>query len=301
VSDPRILSLVPAATDWVTQLGLGEHLVGVTHECTAPPGVPVVVTPAVAHDATDPAGVDAAVAAASAEGRALYALDVELVRELQPTIALTQQLCDVCAVPAGQIHQVAARTKGLQVVSLDGVTLEGVLADGERAAEALAVPIRGEALVGSLRDRLALVASGLEGAPRRSVAFLEWPDPPWAPGHWVPDQVVAAGGVPTVGVSGTPSARADWSAFTSAEVLLVGPCGYGLAEAEDAARALLDRTPEEQEVWAVDADRHFSRPGPTLVEGVEVLAGLLHPERCTPPAEVVATRVDVRARVRPVA
>lgn len=290
---PRILSLVPSATDWVVQLGMGEHLVGCTHECEAPDGVPVVVTPAVHHDPSDPAGVDAAVTAAAREGRALYTLDAELVTALAPTLVLTQQLCDVCAVSAGQIHRLAQRIAGLEVVSMDGVTLEGVLDDGLRAGAAMGVADRADALVRDLLGRLAAVAAAVTGAERRRVAFLEWSDPPWVAGHWVPDQIAAAGGRDLAGRSGEPSARAGWDAFAGADVLVVGPCGYVLPEAVDAAAGASAQLPEAGAVWAVDAHRCWSRPAPGLVDGVESLAGILHPDRCAPPDPAVAQRVEL--------
>jgi iron complex transport system substrate-binding protein len=292
VDDPRILSLIPSATDWVTELGMAAAIVGATHECEAPEGVPVVVTPAVHHDPTDPAGVDAAVTVASAEGRALYAVDENLVSELAPTVILTQQLCDVCAVSAGQIHRLAKRLGGCAIVELDGLAIEGVLADGLRVAEALGVPQRGQALVSSLRDRMARVERAVAGVKPRSVAFLEWSDPPWAAGHWVPEQITAAGGTPTVGRPGEPSERAEWDAFAGADVMIVGPCGYVLDEAVSAAEALADRLPSAGEVWAVDAHHHFSRPAPGMVIGVESLAGILHPDRHPAPAPTAAKRIS---------
>jgi iron complex transport system substrate-binding protein len=292
VRDPRILSLIPSATDWVTDLGLAAALVGVTHECEAPADVPVVVTPAVHHDPDDPAGVDAAVSAAAQEGRALYEVDEDLVAELAPTVILTQQLCDVCAVSSGQIHRLAKRLDRCRVVELDGLTIEGVLADGVRAAEALDVARRGEALVGALRDRLARVERAVADAPTPGVAFLEWPDPPWVAGHWVPEQIAAAGGTPTVGQAGEPSTRAEWEAFSGADVLVVGPCGYGLDEAVAAGAAVADRLPSAGQVWAVDAHHHFSRPAPGLVTGVETLAGILHPDRHPGPDPAAAKRLQ---------
>jgi iron complex transport system substrate-binding protein len=291
VAEHRILSLIPSATDWVTDLGFAADLVGVTHECEAPEDVPSVVTPAVRHDPNDPAGVDAAVTAAAQEGRALYAVDQEVVAELAPTVIVTQQLCDVCAVSAGQIHQLAARLPGCTVVELDGVTIEGVLADGLRLAAALGAEARGEALIGTLRDRMTRVEQAVAGAPVKRIAFLEWTDPPWSGGHWVPEQITAAGGRATTGGPGEPSARADWEAFTGADVLVVGPCGYVLDEAVAAAAAVADRLPTAGEVWAVDAHHHFSRPAPGMVTGIETLAGILHPDRHVPPAPTAAKRL----------
>ncbi|MGI8875003.1 MAG: cobalamin-binding protein [Egibacteraceae bacterium] len=298
---PRILSLVPSATDWVTALGFADAVVGMTHECALPPGeprpggdgrhVPVVVRPAVHHDPTDPAGVDAAVTAAARGLRPLYDLDEELVRELAPTVIVTQQLCDVCAVSASTVHRAAAAMSGAAVVNMTGVTLEGVLGDGLALGAALGTDDRAHALVASLRARLGAVAAAVADAPRPSVAFLEWTDPAWIGGHWVPDQIAAAGGSCAVGVSGEPSRRGDLRDLAGADVLIVGPCGYDLDEAHAAAGALGERLPDAAQVWAVDAQRSWSRPAPWLVDGVEALAGVLHPAFHRPPDRLHARRL----------
>lgn len=287
----RVLSLIPSATDWVTALGLADRLVGVTHECDAPEGVPVVVEPLVAHDPGDPVGVDTAVAAAAEEGRALYRVDEALVAELGPTVIITQQLCEVCAVPASQVARLRDRLGDVRIVSLDGVTLDGVLDDVRRLGEALGAGGPAAGLAADLRARLTRVGAAVANRDRPGVAVLEWPDPPWVAGHWVPDQIRAAGGVPTVGVPGRPSERADWDAFSGADVCVVAPCGYDLAEAVRAAEASIGLLPSVAEVWAVDAQRCYSRPGAGLVDGVKALAGILHPDAAPAPRRDVARRV----------
>jgi iron complex transport system substrate-binding protein len=296
---PRILSLVPSATDWVTALGFADAVVGMTHECALPPGtggrdVPVVVRPAVHHDPADPAGVDAAVTAAARELRPLYELDEGLVRVLAPTVIVTQELCDVCAVSASTVHRAAAAMGGVTVVNMTGVTLEGVLDDCLALGATLGVEDRAHALVARLRARLGVVAAAVADAPRPSVAFLEWTDPAWIGGHWVPDQIAAAGGICAAGVSGEPSRRGELQDLAGADVLVVGPCGYDLDEARAAAGALGERLPDAAQVWAVDAQRSWSRPAPGLVDGVETLAGVLHPA-CRPPPDPLQARRLVRA------
>lgn len=290
----RILSLVPSATDWLAALGLGDAIVGYTHECALPDGrqVPVVVEPAMHHDPTDPAGVDAAVTAAAHELTPLYTLDLEWVADLAPTVVVTQELCDVCAVSRSTLRQATDALAGAAVINMTGVTLAGVLDDGRALADALDVSARGHHVVGRLRDRLAVVEDAVAGADRPSVAFLEWTEPAWVAGHWVPDQIRAAGGVPTVGAAGTPSRRADLETFAGADLLLVGPCGYTLDEAAGAGRRLGARLPQAGAVWAVDANLAWSRPAPGLVDGVEALAGMAHPDRWPAPQARFATLLE---------
>lgn len=288
---PRVLSLVPSATDWVVALGLADRLVGVTHECEVPPGASpeVVVRPAVAGDPADPAGTDAAVAAAAREQRPLYEVDVDAVGELAPTVVLTQTLCDVCAVAGPTVERLTASLPGLEVVTLDGVTLEGVLADAERVGAALGADEAARRLADALRGRLRRVADAVSGRRPVGIAVAEWPDPLFLPGHWVPDQVAAAGGVCVGGASGQPSRRGEWRDLAGAEAVVVAPCGYGL---EEAAAHGAPRVPEwlDAEVWAADAHRAFSRPSAGVVDGVEALAGVAHPDAAGPPDASVLRR-----------
>ena len=290
MSNPRIVSLVPSATDWIAALGLADHVVGCTHECRLPDGrqVPVVVAPAVHHDASDPAGVDAAVTRAAAELVPLYGLDMDLVDELAPDIVVTQELCDVCAVSASTVRQMLQARPGTRVVNMTGVTLDGVFTDGLALASALGVQARGTEVVAALRRRVGAVADAVRAAARPTVSFLEWTDPGWVAGHWVPDQIEAAGGRCRVGRSGQPSYRDDLAAFAGSDVLLVGPCGYDLDEAAGAATALGERLPEAGAIWAVNANAMWSRPAPAVVDGIEALAGILHPDRMPAPGRDLA-------------
>lgn len=291
-TEPRILSLVPSATDWVVDLGLGDHLVGVTHECDLPPGSPAqrVVRPTVATDPADPAGVDAAVAATAADQQPLYTVDEAAVHELAPTVVLTQTLCDVCAVPHATVRRLAEALPTLDVVTLDGTTLDGVLTDVETIGAALSAEPAASALVDRLRGRLQAVADAVAGRRLTAVGVAEWPDPLFLAGHWVPDQVAAAGGVCVGGQSGDPSRRGAWSELTAAEVIVVAPCGYDLdAAATHGARLVPDWL--SAPVWAAAADRAFSRPASGLVDGVEALAAIAHPEAVGEPDDTVVRRV----------
>lgn len=290
--EPRIVSLVPAATDWVVALGLADRLVGVTHECDVPAGAParVVVRPAVASDPADPAGVDAAVTRAASQQRPLYEVDEAAVTDLAPTVVLTQALCDVCAVPASAVDRLASSPPRPEVVTLDGVTLEGVLADATRLGAALGADATARTVVGSLRDRLQRVADAVAGRRPVPLGVVEWPDPPYLPGHWVPDQVAAAGATCVAGTSGQPSRRGEWRELAGAEALVVAPCGYGLGDAvahgAPAVPAWL-----AADVWAADAGRAFSRPSAGLLDGVEALAAIAHPDAVGGPDPALARRV----------
>lgn len=277
-TEPRILSLVPSATDWVVDLGLGDRLVGVTHECDLPPGSLAhrVVRPTVPTDPADPAGVDAAVAASAADHQPLYTVDEAAVRELAPTVVVTQTLCDVCAVPAATVHRLAASLPTLDVVTLEGTTLDGVLADVGTLGAALDVTPAASALVDRLRGRLQRVADAVADRRPRAIGVAEWPDPLFLAGHWVPDQVAAAGGVCVGGHSGHPSRRGAWAELTEAEAVVVAPCGYGLDDAATHGAPLVPGWLPAT-VWAADADRAFSRPAAGLVDGVEALAAIAHP------------------------
>jgi iron complex transport system substrate-binding protein len=296
VSAARIVSLLPSATEVVFALGLEGRLVGVTHECDWPPearALPQVSRSTIPADATS-AEIDVLVSRAAAGGPPTTELDDELLRALEPDLVLTQDLCAVCAVPSGDVTAAMARLGGAaQVVSLDpstlgdvldGVTLVGAAADRqERAAE----------VVAGLRRRLDAVRDAVAGRSRPRVLAVEWADPLFGAGHWVPAMVELAGGVPLLARSGERSGRLEWSqvAAQPVDVLVHMPCGHPMATAVAEARELLLPRPELAgigTVAVVHGDAYFSRPGPRLVDGVEILAGLLHPDACAPPGEAAA-------------
>jgi iron complex transport system substrate-binding protein len=214
----------------------------------------------------------------------LYRLDEGALRVLDPDLVVTQDLCAVCAVSVGSV---AAALDYLgcdsQVLTIDPGRLDDVLASIDTLGSATGNEGSARQLVAVLRERLARVAVAVEPLPRPRVAALEWPDPPFNAGHWVPDMIVAAGGEPVLGAAGERSVQVDWSALAECrpDVVVVSPCGYHLDDAHRVATDLVGagRLPPGVPVWAVDADAAFVRPGPRLVDGVEGLAAVLHPQR----------------------
>jgi iron complex transport system substrate-binding protein len=292
----RIVSLLPSATEIVYALGLDDDLVGVTFECDEPARARAEKAVVVGGRDTRgmaPADIDAYVRAQAAAGADLYHLERDALAGLDPDLILTQDLCWVCALPSATVSQ-ALDFLGCsaEVVALDPHSLADVLATIETVGARTGVPERAAALVRDLNARLDRVAAAVAGRRRPRVAVVEWVDPPFPAGHWVPDLVSAAGGEPVAALPGERSRAVDWSFFSAAraEVVVVAPCGFRLdgavAQAEQVAAAVPDVA-----IWAIDADAVVVRPGPRLVDGVEALAWLLHPS-------AVASRPDVVRRVR---
>jgi len=293
----RLVSLLPSATEIVYALGLGEDLVGVTFECDEPPSARVDKAVVVGGRDTrgmSPSEIDDYVKAQLGAGADLYTLHADALAGLDPELILTQDLCRVCALPSDHVTD-ALDYLGCRadVLSLDPYTLEDVfdtiLAVGARTG----VPDRAERLVASLRSRLAAVASAVGHRPRPRVAVVEWVDPPFTAGHWVPDLVRAAGGEPVAARPGNRSVEATWQEFTDAapDVVLVSPCGFHLDGAAQQARTIAPRFPDAA-VWAIDADGLVVRPGPRLLDGIEAIAAILHPGAVPDPAEGVVARVS---------
>jgi iron complex transport system substrate-binding protein len=301
----RIVSLLPSATEIVYGLGLEEQLVGVSCDCDYPAGAsnkPVVSRSALPiDDKSTPASIDAGVRESLAASQPLYRLDRDLVRELQPDLILAQDLCRVCAVPSGHVTEALA-TIGCDstVLSLDPDTLSDVIDDIVRVADATSATTEGPRLVKSLRGRVEAVQSATALLEPVSVMALEWADPPFTGGHWIPGMVSLAGGRDVLGTAGAPSRSCSWTEIASAdpEVVVFMPCGFGLDEAMEQARGLID-TPEfaslsavaNGRVVAVDGSSFFSRPGPRLVDGLEILAWAIHPELFSPPPPGRAERI----------
>ena len=292
----RIVSLLPSATEIVYALGLGDELVGVTFECDEPPSARAEKAVVVGGRDTrgmTPAEIDQYVTSRLAAGGDLYTLHADALAGLDPELIITQDLCRVCALPSDHVSD-ALDYLGCRsdVLSLDPYSLDEVLdtflAVGERAG----VPGRAKDLVDGLRARLARVASAVAGRPRRRVAVVEWVDPPFTAGHWVPDLVRAAGGEPVAARPGERSVQTTWAELASAEpgVVLVTPCGFHLDGAAEQARAVAPHFPGA-EVWAIDGDGLVVRPGPRLVDGVEAIAALLHPGAVSPPPPNAIRRV----------
>ena len=292
----RIVSLLPAATEIVAALGLGDRLVGRSHECDRPPGVrrlPAVTRGLLTADPADPAAIDREVAARAAAGEALYALDEEALASARPDLIVTQSLCGVCAVAEDAVAAAAAALPSRPaVLSLAPSTLEGVIDSALAVGAAAGAPEAAARLAAGLRARLDALRRRVAGRPRPRVVCLEWLEPPFLAGHWVPDQVAAAGGRDPLARPGLPSARATPAEVAAAapEALVLMPCGWGLDEAAAAASSAaflrdFGDTPAVRagRVAAVAAGDLFSRPGPRLVDGAELLAALLHPEVAGPP------------------
>ncbi|MGY1650108.1 ABC transporter substrate-binding protein [Geodermatophilus sp. SYSU D01119] len=277
----RVVSLLPSATEIVYALGLDEQLVGVTFECDEPPRAraeKAVVVGGLDTAGMTPAEIDAAVRARVAAGEDLYTLHAGALAALDPDLVLTQDLCRVCALPAGSVDEALASLGcRADVVTLDPHTLEDVLATITTVGERTGTAPRAAEVVAALRARLAAVAGRVAGRPRPRVAVVEWVDPPFPAGHWVPDLVTAAGGQPVACRPGQRSAPVPWTEFAAArpDVVVVAPCGFGLAGAAGQAAEVAGRLPGVP-VWAVDGDAVVVRPGPRLVDGVEALAAVLH-------------------------
>lgn len=302
MTPPRIVSLVPAGTDMVADLGLGSALVGVSHQCDHPAAArsPVVTAsniPAVGSHGPGhptPAEVDGAVTEAVRAGQPLYRTDTALLEELRPDIVVVQDLCDVCAVTGADLGP--DLPADAELVSLEGTTLSGLEEDVRRLAKAAGVEDRAGPLLSRLRSRLARLAERLAGRPTRRAVVVEWGDPPYVAGHWVPELVAVAGGVHLLVGAGQRSRRATWEEVSGSapDAVVFGPCGYTLAEAEAEVTALglTDRLPPTTELWAVDATALFSRCTPrSVAAAAEVLAGILHPGAAPAPPPSVAARL----------
>lgn len=298
----RVISLLPAATDMVAAVGGASLLVGVTHECDIPAGdaLPRVTATAVGDDA--PGVVDERVRALSHEGAALFTLDAERIRALSCDLVITQALCDVCAVRETDVRALAATMSPPPViVALAGTTLDEMLADLERVAAAIGSPAEGVSTTAALRRRIRAVHDRLKAAaaPRPAAAVIEWCDPIYVAGHWVPDMVRRAGGRDVAAAAGQHSVVTTAAAIAAAdpEVILVAPCGYDVRRATDAATTLLAQDEwqwaRNRVVWALDANHLTSRPGPHLVDGIETIAAILHP------ALFAAPPLDFATRIRP--
>jgi iron complex transport system substrate-binding protein len=286
----RVASLLPSATEMVHFAGAGETLVGVTHECDYPPGVeklPKLTSSRIDHSMTS-AEIDAAIGTHLTDTGSIYALDADLLAELSPDLILTQGLCDVCAVSMSLVEEAASALESTpEILSLNPASLSDVLEDAARIGGALGHGKETSEKVAALKNRLARVEDAVAGLPRPRVGCIEWLDPPFSAGHWVPEMVRLAGGEELFAGAGEPSARLTWEEVSEAapEVLILMPCGFGVDRTIHEARALPEVSGwgelpavKSGRVWAVDANSYFSRPAPRLVEGVEISARILHPE-----------------------
>jgi iron complex transport system substrate-binding protein len=279
---PRIVSFLPAGTEMVHALGAGSELVGRSHECDYPAGVttlPVVSRPALDLDGASPEAIDLAVSERMESGDTLYRIDEILLRDLRPDVILTQNLCRVCA-PSGDELTRAVRKFSLQpeVLFLTPRNIGEIEDNIVGVGRAIGRAREAEVLVRSNQERLSRVRAAVAGAPLRRVIFMEWTDPFFCGGHWVPEMISLAGGEDPLGRPGEDSIRMDWDDVANArpEIIIVSPCGYRLERSVELARQL-KRVPGAA-LYAVDANAYFARPGPRVIEGVELLAHLFHPD-----------------------
>jgi iron complex transport system substrate-binding protein len=298
----RIVSLVPSATEMLFALGLGPDLVAVTHECDYPPASLELpkVTRDVLPGGLSSAQIDAAVKERTLAGESIYELDTELLRDLRPDLIVTQALCSVCAVSYDDVRAIAEEIDPRpQVISLDPHTLGEVLGDARKLAQ---VTERKDAAVDLIRnasDRIDRIRLAVRGAKRLRVAALEWLDPPFAAGHWTPQLIEYAGGEDVLGFPGENSEERTWEEVRASQpdIVVVMPCGYDAEIAHREAEMHRDELAAvgAGEVVAVDAASYFSRPGPRVVDGLELLAHILHPELVPehpgPPAEALTVEL----------
>ena len=297
----RICSFLPSSTEILYALGLGDSLAGVTFECDYPPEArqkPVVVTSKLEHGLI-PQEIDRTVNEFAARGESLYRLDVEKLEAIQPDLIITQDLCHVCAASPHDLAALPALAKAPRILSLGPKCLADVWQDIVTVGEATGRQTRAAQLVGELEARVAEIRKlAANKSPRPRVLCLEWTTPPFIGGHWVPEMVEIAGGTDVLGKAGVPSFRATWEQILASqpEIILFMPCGYNASQASDEIRALnfpagWQDLPAVRagRVYAVDANSYFSRPGPRLATGVEILFTLLHRsgEAALPPNSVI--------------
>jgi len=278
----RIVSLLPSTTEILFALGAGPSVVGVTFECDTPAEARTrtIVSTSAMPSGMSPAEIDAYVVGAVADGVDLYHLEADALRSLDPTLVVTQDLCAVCAVDVATVDDALAHLGcKAEVLTVDPHTLEEVLGSVLLLGRATGHEEVAAEVVQSLRQRMAAVWRSTMGRGRPRVAVLEWTDPPYAPGHWIPEMVELAGGTNVLGTAGQKSVRVTWDDVAAAhpDVVVVAPCGYDRTGAQSQADSIAPLFPAGVRVHAVDADGMWARPGPRLVDGVEELAEVLHP------------------------
>lgn len=276
----RIVSLLPSATEIVCALGLEDRLVGISHSCDYPAsiaGLPRLSRPRANLDGLSSGEIDAAIRAAMRDYGSVYEIDVAGLETLQPDLILTQGICDVCAVPE---RQVLASVPGTQVVTLDAHDLSAIFDSIREVGCATGATERADDCVADMERRIAAVRARVGNRPRPRVLALEWLDPPYVPGHWVPELIVAAGGDLLAGTARRPSYRMEWSALRELEpdIVLIMPCGFSLDETcREAERHGAELQTIGGRMHTLDASAYFSRSGPRVVDGLEILASAIFP------------------------
>ena len=289
----RVCSFLPSATEIVAELGFIDSLVGVSDECRWPPdvvGKPVVTAARIDPTAMSSLDIDEAVRSSVLEGRSLYTVDADTIDALAPDLIVTQDLCTVCAVSSGELE--SACPIGADVLSLDPRTLQEVAESVRVLATRLGAPERGHEVATRMLDEIDRAAASVRGLPRRRVFFAEWIDPPFSAGHWLPEMIELAGGEDVLGRHGQPSFATSWEEVLALEpdLVIVGPCGFGVEEAAARAAGLDLPCP----AVAVDGDACYSRPAPRLADGVSQLAHLFHPEAAPDPGLPAIPLLSVR-------
>ena len=302
----RIVSLLPSATEIVCALGLEESLVGITHECDFPVHIadrPAITASRISHETMSSKEIDHAVRSQLDGHGSIYDLDTALLEKIDPDLILTQELCDVCAVSYKQVEKAARMyVANAQVASLEPTTIDEILGNIRTVGELTSVKAHAENVAAGLQARLDIVREKTKSIDTKPKAFmLEWLEPPSAPGHWVPEQVEIAGGIPLLGRAGERSVTTTYEAIyeSQPDVMVLIPCGY---YTDDILRQLKSTVfPANwkeipaivnDQVWALDATSYFSRPGPRVVDGAEILAKIFHPEIFGEPIDAEAIRVD---------
>jgi iron complex transport system substrate-binding protein len=295
MSGLRIVSFLPSATEMVCALGLADRLVGITHECDYPPEItdrPVVVRSVLPVAGMSPREIDGAVTTRIRSGASLYQVDERLIQELAPTLILTQNLCQVCAPSGNEVSQVLKSLRPApQILWFTPKSLAGIEDNLRELGMATGRLREAEAVIVSGRARLEKVAALTSGASTRPRVFcMEWVDPIYCSGHWVPEMVELAGGIDALSRNGGDSVQVAWEDVLNwaPEVLIVSPCGFNLAKAAEQARHLFTRAGwndlpavRQNRVYAVDANSYFARPGPRIIDGVELLVHLIHSDLCS--------------------
>jgi iron complex transport system substrate-binding protein len=279
----RIVSLLPSATEIVADLGCLDRLVGRSEECNFPPeaaSLPVVSAARVDTSALPSGAIDAAVRESLLDGRSLYAVDRELLEQLQPDLIITQDLCRVCAVSSHELR--GLETLDVPILALDPRTLEGIEASVRTVADQLGVPAAGEREAARMHEAIEATRRKVAGRPTPRVAVLEWLDPPFAAGHWVPEMVEAAGGRELLGEAGKHSRQATWDQIEAArpELIVLAPCGFTAERAAAEAHLVPGLGCR---VVAVHGDAYFSRPAPRVADGIAQLAHLMHADAAPDP------------------
>ena len=294
----RIVSLLPSATEILFALGVGDAVVGVTFECDHPPAARDrrIVSTSALPEGLSPGEIDAIVKERMAAGEDLYRLAEGAFAEIDPTLVVTQDLCAVCAVDVSEVDQALEHLAcSADVVTLDPHTLDEVIASIETAGRATGTEQRAAEITAALAARVDALADSVAGAPRPDVVVLEWTDPAFTAGHWVPDLVTAGGGRCVLGEAGGHSVGVEWDAVagSGADIVVVSPCGYRLEGAASLGADLLERDvlPADAQVWAIDADHYMVRPGPRVVDGAETLASIFHPDLVGEPDPARALRL----------